>query len=68
MTRKNRKTNNEPSRAFLRNAFEMAKEAGWKRVIVTTPYGTVEATDVTNIDGVMAEEPSEWDLALKDRG
>lgn len=67
MTRKNRKTNNEPSRAFLRNAFEMAKEAGWKRVIVTTPYGTVEATDIAAADGVLSEEPSEWDLALADK-
>jgi len=67
MTRKNRKTNNEPSRAFLRNAFDMAKEAGWKRVIVTTPYGTVEATDIAAVDGVLNEEPSEWDLALADR-
>jgi len=66
MTRKSRKTNNEPSRAFLRNAFETAKEAGWKRVIVTTHYGTVEATDADAVDGVISEEPSEWDLALKD--
>jgi len=66
MTKKNRKTNNEPSRTFLRNAFEMAKEAGWKRVIVTTPYGTVEATDDASLGGIMSEEPSEWNLALED--
>jgi len=45
----------------------MAKEAGWKRVIVTTPYGTVEVTDIAAVDGVLSEELSEWDLALADK-
>lgn len=55
-----RKTEKEPSKLFMVNAMAAAKAAGWSSVRITTPYGTLIASNGES-DAEENRESNPWD-------